>query len=140
MYALSFIQPQASALALGIITSNTRTWKRDYRGIVAIHALLHTPAYALEAAWKAPWNRVLVELGVMPGDLPAGAIVGVAMLTAIEVSTGGYTWHFAEPLHLTEPVPCTGYGQLWPLDAVTARRVATQAQLVLKRLRSFAHA
>lgn len=94
MKAISLWQPWASAVALGLKRIETRHWFTAYRGPIAIHAAKR-------------WTRDERELhaeevaaGHMPAELPFGALVAVARLTAIrptdqlaaEVTSDEYCW------------------------------------------------
>ena len=100
--ALSLRQPWASLIADGHKTIETRTWRTNYRGALAIHASARPYA-----------------------NLPTGGILAVAWLydcrpmedadednACIERYEGAYAWLLAnvQPLPL---IPCKGMLGLW---------------------------
>ncbi|MFL5313070.1 MAG: ASCH domain-containing protein [Myxococcales bacterium] len=105
MKGLTLTQPWASLVAAGVKTIETRSWRSDYRGPIAIHAAKGLAG--LRGSWPcAGANPTLDELGEFvdsqprmldalldeygqffrAGELPRGAIVAVAVLVDI-VST-----------------------------------------------------
>ena len=109
MKALTLHQPWATLIALGVKTIETRSWRTNYRGPIAIHAGLHAPGVSNiggEFGWDTMQHRsrpdhIYEGLGVTlcngdwygyfrpnpPGKvdrfyaLPLGAIVATATLT-----------------------------------------------------------
>ena len=108
MKVLSLRQPWASLIADGSKTIETRTWRTDYRGPLAIHASAR------------PYE-----------DLPTGGIIAVAWLydcrpmkevdeaaACIELYGGAYAWLLSDvqPIGL---IPCKGMLGLWtPSDDI----------------------
>lgn len=90
MKALSLHQPWASLMAWGLKALETRSFRLNYRGIVAIHASKTFPpmaqALVRTEAFQGPLRAALHAYfpgePVLPGDLPTGAIVAVGRLTA----------------------------------------------------------
>src|SRR5256885_2163932 len=63
MKALTLTQPWASAVALGYKTIETRSWRTNYQGSLAIHAAKGFPAYAKEfAAEESAAGRLMEPL------------------------------------------------------------------------------
>lgn len=104
MRALSLRQPWASMIASGSKTIETRTWRTNYRGPLAIHASAR------------PYKDM---------DLPTGGIIAVARLydcrpmeaadedaACISLYDGAYAWLLADvqPVAL---IPCKGMLGLW---------------------------
>lgn len=86
MKALTLHQPWASLIALGYKTIETRSWRTNYRGPIAIHAAKTFPKYARECAEfdfmkelqvseKDEWREMNLKA------LPRGVIVATANLT-----------------------------------------------------------
>jgi hypothetical protein len=72
--AITLTQPYATAIALGIKRVETRGWRTDYRGPLAIHA---------SRAWtKVERDFAATErgLGRLPERIPLGAVVCTARL------------------------------------------------------------
>lgn len=88
MRAISLWQPWASAVALGSKRIETRGWRTDYRGPLAIHAaqrLVQSELMSIKSTWN--WCGALKPLGLeMGGDkhlwelLPFGALVATCEL------------------------------------------------------------
>jgi hypothetical protein len=133
MKALSLTQPCASAIILGHKRIETRSWKTNYRGRIAIHASKGFPKYAraFDATERA--------LGRIPNILPFGAIIGFATIedikpageieieiSAIErlygdYSPGRWAWILSEiePLPDDKVLPCKGSLGLWGVPETT---------------------
>lgn len=137
MKALTLYQPWASAIALGNKRVETRSWRTNYRGPLAIHAGRHTSTLAAEFAMT---ERML---GRLPHTkLPLGAIVCFTdVLECIPVeearlrlsqdgpasgpgswglehlygdySSGRWAWMFGLVQTLKEPIFVTGARGLW---------------------------
>ena len=123
MKAITLTQPWASLVALGWKHVETRSWKTDYRGPVAIHAAKAFPAAGRRFAAE---ERLV---GRLPEILPLGAIIATARLIyvvrteATDVSPlerrlgdfgpGRYAWFLADVEPLSEPVPIRGALGLW---------------------------
>src|SRR5271169_5575743 len=79
MKALSLIQPWALAIMLGYKKIETRSWKTDYRGRIAIHASKRFSKDDQE------FMRHEHALGrEYPLEIPLGAIIGFATLVRCE--------------------------------------------------------
>lgn len=109
--ALSLRQPWASMVADGRKTIETRTWRTNYRGMLAIHASMR------------PYD-----------GLPTGGIIAIARLydcrpmtvedeaqACIALYDGAYAWLLAD-VRAVPIIPCKGKLGLWtPPDEVTRR-------------------
>lgn len=85
MRCLTLTQPWASLVAIGAKRIETRSWKTDYRGTLAIHAaqglgpvggmsgLIHQYSFS-------PFWDVLLPNGHTPDKMPRGAIIAVCRL------------------------------------------------------------
>lgn len=98
MRGLTLTQPWASLVAAGHKRVETRSWRSNYRGPVAIHAAKGMPAEAKEFA------RLQRALERIPSPIPCGAIVATATLIGcrptedvapqvggVEIELGDYT-------------------------------------------------
>src|SRR5690242_18036251 len=94
MRALSLTQPWASLVALGEKSIEPRSWPTAYRGPLAIHASATLPRQAKVLLLCVPFYEVLTRgghhvshmlmappPGVVPHDLPLGAVVAVCRLS-----------------------------------------------------------
>lgn len=141
MRGLSLTQPWATLVATGKKRIETRSWKTNYRGRVAIHAAKGFPKKAQTFA------SYEYTMGRLPGRIPRGAIVATARITdcipieeavldttALERTYGDYTWGvgrwawlLADVVALDEPLPHRGSLGLFKLrpDALAALQAAT---------------
>ena len=86
MKAITIFQPWASLIALGVKTIETRSWKTNYRGPLAIHAAKTTNELEFLAGAN---HRTTAEQAIVDAlrpyftkwdDLPLGSVVAVANL------------------------------------------------------------
>jgi len=124
--ALSLLQPWASAIMLGYKQIETRSWRTDYRGRIAIHAS--------KRFTKDDWEFMQHEHSIgnlYPPGLPLGAIIGLATIVSCErteywrpliseledsygdYSNGRWGWKLAEIEPFEKPIPCKGSLGLW---------------------------
>lgn len=141
---LSLTQPWASLVALGHKTVETRSWRTQYRGRIAIHAAKNFPPAA--RAFAAEERTI----GRIPARLPIGGIVCLvdlidvlpAALVALDMhdwhekpglerrfgdySAGRYAWIFNRPrlVTLAEPVAVRGARGLWRIPEDVAAQLA----------------
>lgn len=94
--AITLTQPYASAVAWLLKRIETRSWGRDYRGPLAIHAGLGLNpvggmAGLIELCAQIPaLSRAMADRGLTPQTLPRGKVVAVAQLVDC-VSTNHYS-------------------------------------------------
>jgi len=131
MRAITITQPWASAIMAGAKAIETRSWRIDYRGEMAIHA-------------SKRWNRDdrefaahLWSLGLVPApdELPLGAVLGTVELLACDpvellittaairdhpnevmlgdYSPGRYGWILQVRDVFQDPVPAAGRLGVW---------------------------
>ena len=118
-------QPWATAIILGHKKIETRSWKINYRGKIAIHAAKKFPRLAREFA------ETERALGRIPDRLPFGAIIGFATITGMQktedlrvqipalermygdYSDGRWGWILTDITLLFEPIFCKGALGLW---------------------------
>ncbi|KEQ25557.1 ASCH domain-containing protein [Paenibacillus tyrfis] len=142
MKAITIIQPWATLIALGEKKFETRSWRRKYRGPLAIHAGLKVDRELCE---KEPFRSVLAKHGYTADNLPTGAIVatcelsnclkidvfeGITSLYAgdsnhewIEIDgnelmfgwydNGRYAWELTNVQQLPESIPAKGMQGIW---------------------------
>ena len=81
MKCLSVMQPWATLLVSGAKRYETRSWRTNYRGVLAIHASrTFTPA-ARELCRAEPFRSALLQAGFHSGaDLPRGKVLGTVEL------------------------------------------------------------
>jgi hypothetical protein len=124
MKALSFHQPRAEQIILGLKTVDVRTWQVQYRGPLAVHA-----------SSKRRDGRCRL-LGFDPDALDYGALIGTVELTGIipldeatyEALRGEhlldtpfpgspcYAWRLADPQRFDAPIPYSGRMRLFNID------------------------
>lgn len=140
MKTLTLTQPYASLVACGAKRVETRGWRTDYRGLLAIHAAKGFPRFEKDLANC----RVVRELlGRLAHELPLGSVVATcrlvschrtneieigscigvlgdcaATITEQEYALGNYdpgrwAWLLADIKPLAEPVPAKGALSLW---------------------------
>lgn len=136
MKALSIRQPWASLVAHGIKKFETRSWRTDHRGWLAIHA---SKAFDHNVCYTEPIQGVLIRLGITKADdLSLGAILAFAYLEDIvpteevivpdrerglgDFSAGRYAWRFDEVIRLPEPQPAKGALRLWEWEITDRAR------------------
>jgi activating signal cointegrator 1 len=128
---LSIIQPWASLIAIGAKRIETRSWKTDYRGPVAVHASKNFPDWSL--CFHEPFRSALNEFrDTYSITIPTGAIIATAtiadcvpvdlvppdLLTEQERAFGNYmpgwyAWILGEVKRLQQPIQCRGALGLW---------------------------
>ncbi|KKM13451.1 hypothetical protein LCGC14_1716150 [marine sediment metagenome] len=134
MKALTLTQPWASLMALGYKQVETRSWKTQYRGPLAIHAAKGFPSAARQFA------EVERAIGRVPARIPRGAVVCIIDLVdcqptedvALRISglerhlgdyaPGRWAWLF-EPSTLRvlpDPIPARGALSLWEWEVSRA--------------------
>lgn len=100
MKVLSMIQPWASLFVLRENQYETRSWKTNYRGQLAIHTSLKID--------KAVSNHIAIlkllgKHGVTPENLPTGKIIAVCeLVNCIKVVENHRTWAVLEDGHVVE--------------------------------------
>ena len=130
MKAITLWQPWATLVAAGVKQYETRSWRTDYRGPLAIHA-------GKRETTDAVWLRVRepqVANRIRPFDFPLGAIIAVAEIASInptdkrcivvrplELELGDWTpgrwaWLLRRVRKLETPIPVRGWPRLWDFD------------------------
>jgi hypothetical protein len=125
MPALSVLQPWAWAIMEGIKPVENRTWRTNYRGVLAIQAGLGKRAEAT--------GRALIEQNgfVIPEELPRGMLLGTVELVEclpqpealarfggawVDADPSGWCWVLRNPRRLREPRPCRGKLSLFDVE------------------------
>lgn len=140
MKTLMLRQPWATLVAIGAKKIETRSWKTDYRGPLAIHAAKRVDKKVLRLCFQEPFFDCLTREGYLliahhlfrGNTLPHGAIVATCTLRQIvkiternasglkdpELRFGDYTpgrwaWILADIERLLEPILARGALGLW---------------------------
>ena len=123
MKAITLHQPWASAIALGFKHYETRSWKTNYRGLIAIHAAkrpLDNPSFAKQFfdTDNLPFGSVvavadLVDCLPMTEDLIDSMSVTERVFG--DWCSGRFAWQLENIRPLKEPVPYKGMQGLWTL-------------------------
>lgn len=109
MKALTLTQPWATLVAIGAKKIETRGWKTDYRGPLAIHAAKGYPKEARRLAYHIePFRTVLAQAhciptqahGMTPENLPLGMVIATCTLIncrlitpeSMEFGANGIMW------------------------------------------------
>jgi len=74
--AISLTQPWATLMAIDEKRVETRSWRVNYRGWVAIHAAKSFPMDCRALCYRLPFARALSEFN-KPEDLPVGKVLAV---------------------------------------------------------------
>lgn len=81
---LSLTQPWAWLVSMRFKEWETRSWKTEYRGWIAIHAAKNMPGWAKALCYENPHYRRALELyDVHHKELPLGMVLCIVRLTAI---------------------------------------------------------
>lgn len=136
MRAITIMQPWASLIALGAKRYETRSWKTNYRGALAIHASLEFTKAARALCRCEPFASAL--LGTE--DLPIGCVIATCNLAAVfptsepdslfkpvtdwpeseeafgDFSPGRFAWLLNHVRALESPIPASGRQSLWDWD------------------------
>ncbi len=78
MKAITLTQPWASLVAIRAKRIETRSWKTNYRGPLAIHAAKGYPRWCQELETKGPFAEHLPA-----GELPRGVVICTVRLVAV---------------------------------------------------------
>ena len=136
MKAITLTQPWATLVALGAKRIDTRSWRVDYQGPLAIHAAKSYPKWARELCYSEPFWSALRPMGVFidPG-MYLGVVVATCELVNVvntqciwpdarehafgDYTPGRYAWMLGSVQPLTVPVPAKGSLGLWEWEQVT---------------------
>ena len=98
--ALSIRQPHAEQILRGKKKIEYRNMPTNKRERVYIYASM-TPAD--QEAWD--------EIGLEPGNLPTGVIVGTVEVVSCRKVRGEYEWDLAKPVRLKRPIKPKNHAQ-----------------------------
>jgi activating signal cointegrator 1 len=135
--ALTLTQPWATLVAIGAKKIETRSWRTNYRGSLAIHAAKGFDAATQDVCLRQPFCRALAQVLSDPDalhELPRGKIVAVCTLNDCipmeelqsvksperdfgDYSPGRFAWILTNVRALKHPVEARGALGLWALDA-----------------------
>jgi hypothetical protein len=130
MKALTIQQPWASLIAMRVKTIEFRSWKTNYRGLLAIHAGQRFPAENKELLHEKPYSSY-IDSDDLP--LPLGQIIAVAELVDVfeigyanqarlkkqynyplgNLPVGMFGWALSNVNLLENPIPWKGCLGLW---------------------------
>lgn len=141
MKAITIRQPWATLVAIGEKRFETRSWRTDYRGEIAIQA---GKKVDVKICRQEPYRSILQKHGYTAEGLPLGAVIAVGRLeqcynvkadsgtAAIlgedaelvdgaeyifgDFSAGRYAWEMTDMRLLEEPVSAVGRLGLWNFD------------------------
>lgn len=140
MKAITLTQPWSQLVALSAKRWETRDWRTDYRGPLAIHSAKAFPAWARDLCHEHHFAQALIRAGITdPDQLPLGMVVATCQIVAcrptVEVledsrlrlsprqrafgnwAPGRYAWQLEDIAAVSPPVPTRGSLGLWDLDA-----------------------
>jgi len=99
MKALTLTQPWATLVAIGAKRIETRSWRTDYRGPLAIHAAKGPDKTGFVVT--TPCYPILKNAGLEPLELPHGFVVATCELAAVYQMPSGLEtfdgWHWDGP-------------------------------------------
>lgn len=138
--ALTILQPWADLIVHGPKRVENRTWppRGLWRGdLFAIHAGKRVDARERSCADEKASAAGL--LGAPSGELPLGAIVGVARLAGVERVPpaddpwwcGPIGWRLSDVVAV-EPIPCRGAQGLWRIPPAEAALLLTRWRAALE--------
>lgn len=136
MRAISLWQPWATAVAIGIKQVETRHWRTEYTGPIAIHAAKR---------WQKPereFAAIEQAAGRLPQILPLGVIVATAIIYGYQrtedaevgeveriygnYEPGRFAWFMRDIVALDVPIPFAGRQGFFNVpDAMLRRERAT---------------
>ncbi len=135
MKAISLHQPWASAVAFGVKTIETRGWRTNHLGPIAIHAAKRkTPGQCgIYKYLIATHDDILLAFSEQMiafefDDLPFGAVIATAQIRAVgnmsfldleklsdaelalgDYSAGRFFWKLTDVVKLQKPIPAIGH-------------------------------
>lgn len=139
MKCLTVHQPWATLLVTGAKRFETRNWRTDYRGRLAIHAGRNFPGAAWALCRQEPFRTALLLAGYrQPADLPIRAVLGtidlIDCVPTFEIArilpadcpelrfgdfrSGRWAWRLENPVPLPRPLPLIGRLGLYDIPAL----------------------
>lgn len=139
---LSLTQPWATLVAIGAKRYETRSWRTDYAGWLAIHASKGFPRDCQRLCYLQPFAACLAGAGFnKPDDLPRGQVLAIVRLancqstnhwrpsSSVEFDFGDYSanrfaWKL-DDVHPVRPFDAKGALGIWTLPRpITAEDLA----------------
>lgn len=126
MKAISLWQLWATLVAIDAKRFETRSWKTNYRGLLAIHAAKKFELVQKEYCLQDPFFAVLKANGLSVDNLPLGGIVAVVKVVDIQrteevrklinpnekafgnYADGRFAWKLELVRYLEKPIPMNG--------------------------------
>lgn len=136
MKAITLTQPWATLVAIGAKRIETRSWRTDYRGPLAIHAAKGLPKWVWNWYTQNSWARAALGIESYSDLLamPRGAIVAITRLTVVQpvsaivvddrerafgdYSAGRFAWLLTNIECLPKPIEAKGALGLWEWSKV----------------------
>lgn len=94
--AITLTEPWASLVVSGAKQIETRSWRTNYTGLLAIHAAKTMPVYAIDACRENFIKKALQEIGIVGNSSSAlkqqfhlGCVIGLVRLSTI-IEIKGY--------------------------------------------------
>lgn len=139
MKAITLYQPHASATSVDLKHYETRSWRTNYRGLLAIHAAKVVPkgleSWEFSRICQDVRNRMLIPL-------PHSSIVTICILTDCiptdrvqvsederrfgDYSPGRCAWKLKHLTRLENPIECRGAQGLWTVPAEVEAKIMAQ--------------
>lgn len=145
MKALSLTQPWATLVVTGEKQFETRSWKSNFKGLIAIHAAKSFPKSAKDEIYHSVFHNALAKWGFDAASLPLGAIVGTVEIVSYhqtelidahivglkeihfgDYSEGRWAWRLRNPKILKNPIPCKGSLSLWNVPGDVEAKIQSQ--------------
>ena len=140
MKAITIKEPWAMMIALGETKNETRSWRTNYRGWIAIHAAKSMVGSRLENDTHTLADQLLGDQ-----EMPLGAIVAIAKLTdCIEITKeytesltlqertfgyykpGYFAWTLEDVCRIDTPIKYKGQQGLFNIDERILQRAITE--------------
>lgn len=141
MKAITLYQPWASAIACGLKTHETRSWRTSFRGSIAIHAAQRVPRKIRdEPQYWMLYQHVMDSCDEDLRDLPTSCIVTVGVVADCvpteavtckmspypfeiskheldfgDYSPGRFAWRLSMIPKKFDPIPCAGHQGIWDI-------------------------
>ena len=133
MKVLTLWQPWATLVAIGAKRIETRSWRTNHRGPLAIHAAASTKG--LQACYREPFRSTLEAYGYQAdATLPHMRIIAICNLADIlptqdvrsiverrelafgDYANGRHAWLLGDVMRLGYAIPVSGRQGLWTYD------------------------
>lgn len=128
MKALTLTQPWATLVAIGAKRIETRSWKTNYTGLLAIHASKNFPLSARNLCNEDPFRSALLVRNADPAK-HTGMIIATCVLVNViptvcayandaersfgDFTPGRYAWILEDVRPLSDPIHARGSLGLW---------------------------